>query len=116
TRRHSFFNVTLNRFDNNNRVINHKPDSEHKSEKRKRVDRESEQREHYKRAEQRHRHRAQWNQRGAPALQKDKYDDDDQRERLEQRYNDVVQSFSNREGLIQRDGKIHVRRKTLFCF
>ena len=47
---------------------------------------------------------------------KDEYNDDDQHERLEQRFNDVVQSFSNREGLIQRDGEIHVRRKTLLRF
>src|SRR5439155_16128292 len=106
----------LNGFDNNNRVVNHEADGEHKSEKRKRVDRESEQREHYKRAEQRNRHRAQWNERGAPALQKNKYDDNDQRERLKQHYKDVVQSFSTREGLIQRDYEIHVRRKTLLGF
>ena len=115
-RRHSFFDVTLDRFDHHNRVVHNKPDRQHQAKKRKRVDRESEQWEQHKRSDQRYRNRAQRNQRSSPALQKDKYDDDDQRERLEERFNDVVQSFSYRKRLIERDSEIHVRGKTLLRF
>ena len=108
--------MPFDRFDNDNCVIHHQTDREHESKKRKGVDRESKQGEEDKRSDQRYRNRAQWNQRGAPALQKNKYDDNDQRERLEQRFNDVVQSFSYRQGLIERDREIHVRRETLLGF
>ena len=83
-RRHSFFDVTFDCFDNDDRVIDHQADREHETEKRKRVDRESEQRKQHKRADQRNRHGAQRNQRCAPALEKNENDEHDERERFEQ--------------------------------
>src|SRR4029450_13953834 len=97
TRRHSFFDVTLNCFDNNNRVVNHKPNGEHKSEKRKRVDRKSEQGEQHKRSNQRHWHHTERNQRRAPGLEEDEYDEHDERERFEQRLQNFANTFSDGE-------------------
>ena len=47
-RRHSFFDVMLNGFDHDNRVIHNQADREHQSEQRKRVDRKTEYREQHK--------------------------------------------------------------------
>ena len=92
-RRHPFFDVTLDRFHDDDCVIHHQPDRQHQSEERERVDREAEQREQHKCADQRNRNRQQRNQRRPPALQEDEYDDDDQRERLEERLDDLAESL-----------------------
>ena len=49
-------------------------------------------------------------------LKKDEHDDNNEHERLQQRFNDFLHAFRDREGLIERDRVIHVRREALLRF
>ena len=51
-RAHSFFDVALDRFDHDDRIINHQTDGENEPEERKRVDGKAEEREQNKRPDQ----------------------------------------------------------------
>ena len=112
-RRHSFLDVALDCFDHDNRIIHHETDREDEAEEGERVDRESEQRKQDESANQRDRHRAEWDERGAPALEKNKNDEHDERERFEQRFHYFPHAFSDRECLIERNRIIDVRWKAL---
>ena len=57
-RRQPVLDVMLDSFDDDNRVIDHEADREHKSEERQRVDAETEEREQREGADERNRHRA----------------------------------------------------------
>jgi hypothetical protein len=67
------------------RVIDHDADGQHHAEQRERVDRIAEHMQAGEGAEQRHRHRQQRNQRGAPVLQEHEHHDEHQDHRLAQR-------------------------------
>ena len=77
--------MVLDRFDDDDGVVNHQADGKHEAEKRKRVDRKAERRKDDERADERNRNRQQRDESGAPALKKDEDDDDDKAERFKQR-------------------------------
>ncbi len=70
--------VMLHNFDDDNGIVHHQTDGQHQAEERQRVDGKPEQRKQRERADQRHRHGQQRNQRRAPALQEEEDDDDDE--------------------------------------
>ena len=67
-RRHAFFDVMLDGFDDDDGVVNDEADGQHQPEQRQRVDRKSEHREEGERADQRHRHGDHRDQRRSPVL------------------------------------------------
>ena len=76
--RKPMLDVMLDRFDDDDGVVDDQADGEHEAEERERVDGEAEQREKHERADQRNRHGQQRDQRRAPALQEDEDDEDDE--------------------------------------
>ena len=77
-----FFDVMLDRFHDDDGVIDDQTDGEHESEERERVDGEPEERKKHEGADQRDGHGAERDQRRAPALQEDEDDEDDEQRAL----------------------------------
>ena len=67
--------MALDGFDDDNSVINHKTNCEHKAKERECVDREAESRKYHECADERNRYSRKWDQRCAPALQEDIHDE-----------------------------------------
>ena len=112
-RRQAVLDVMLDRFDDDDRVVDDETDREHEAEERERVDAKAEQREEHERADERHGHGAERDQGRAPALQKDEDDDDHEHERLDERLDDLVDAGGDRARGIERDGVGHVGREVL---
>ena len=100
---HPLFDVVLHRFHHDDGVIDHQADGQHQAEERERVDGEAERRKDNEGADERDRHGQQRNEGGAPALEEDEDDNDDQAERFEQREHDLVDAGGDRLGRVQRD-------------
>ena len=79
---HAVLEMPLDVFDHHDGVVDHDADGEHETEQRQIVDREAERRHHREGADQRHRDRDDRNDRGPPALQEHQHHDDDERHRL----------------------------------
>ena len=110
------FDVAFGGFDDDNRVVNDKANREHQAEKRKRVQRKSEDGKKRERADQRDRHGEHRNQRRAPALQKNKDDDGHQNQRDDERAQDVVHALRNGERGVEGSHIIQIGGKTLLEF
>ena len=108
------FDVAFRGFHHHDGVVHHETDGEHQTEKRKRVQRKSENRKKGECADERYRHGEQWNQRRAPALEKNKNHEDHEHQRDDQRAHDVVHAFRNRQCRVERNRVIQIHRKTLF--
>ncbi len=81
---------TLDILDNDNSIVDHNAYRKHKSEQRQHIERESEKQHETERAYQRYRHGHERYQRGTPALQGEKHNEDNQHQSLEQRVIDSV--------------------------
>ncbi len=112
-RGHALFDVVLDGFDDDDGVIDDQADGEHQAEERKRVDGEPEQREDHEGADERDRHGEQGDERGAPSLQEDVDDQDDEGQRDEERDEDLVNAGVDGRGGVERDVIRHVRREGL---
>ena len=106
--------MPLHAFDHDDGVVHHQPNRQHQAKERKRIDGETDQRENDERAHQRDRYSQQRNQRGAPALQEDIDNQDHKPEGDQERYDDFLDALRDRARRVERDGEIHVFRKTLF--
>src|SRR5580704_12182514 len=93
--------VVLHPFHDYDGIINHQPYSQHQAEHRKRVDRETEQREDGERPHQRDRHSQHWNQGGAPVLQEEVDHKNDEHNRNHQGLEDLFHAFCDRERLVE---------------
>ena len=111
--RQTFFDVALHAFDDHNGIVDHQADGQHQPEQRKRIDRETEQREQNKRAHQRNGHGQQWNQRSAPVLQEEVDHQDHQHDGDQKGFDDFLHTFGNGARLIKRYGVIHIIREAL---
>ena len=110
-RAHPFFDVMLHRLDDDDRIVDDQADREHEAEERQRVDREAEQREDGERADQRHRHGEHRDQRRAPVLQEQEDDDDDEHHRFDERLQDLLDAFGDRQRRVERVGVVEIRRE-----
>ena len=89
--------VMLNSLDHNDGIVDDDTDREDKTEERERVHREAKEREESECADERYGHRQQWNDRGAPPLKKDEYDQDDQHQGFKKRVLDLVHALRHCE-------------------
>ncbi len=105
--------MSLDAFDNYDRVIHNESDGQHESEHRKRVDRETKQWKENERTDQRDGHREQRNERRAPILKKYVDDNNDQHDGDQKRLNDFFHAFGDGARLIQSDRVVHVLRQAL---
>ena len=112
-RRHALFDVVLDGFDDDDGVVHDEADGEHEAKERKRIDGEAEQREDDERADEGDRHGEQGNESGAPALQKDVDDEDDEGERFEQRVDDLFHARGDGASGIEADLIVEILRETL---
>ena len=94
---HSLFDMVLHRLDDDDRIVHHQADRQHKAKQRKRIDRKSERREKCEGADQRYRHCDHGNQRRAPILQEHIDDQDHQPHRDQQRHHDFVDALGYRQ-------------------
>ena len=84
-RRQAVFDVMLDRLDHHDRVVDHDADRQHQSEQRQVIQAEAEHRHRRERADDRHRHGDQRNDRRSPVLQKHQHHDGHQDDRVAQR-------------------------------
>ena len=110
-RRSSLLDFRLDRFDHDDRIVDHQADRQHQAQERERVDRESDRGKEHESADQRYRNGQDRNQRRAPALQKDENHQHDQGDRLEQRLDDFERALGHRDGGVERQRRLHVRGK-----
>ena len=96
--------MVLDRFDHDDGIVDDETDGENETEERQCVDGKSDQREDGEGADEGNRNGEERNQRGAPALQKDKDDDDDEEECLEERFDDFLDARSDGLGCVERFG------------
>ena len=89
--------VMLDGFDDNDGIVDDETDREHETEERERVHREAKEREERERADERYGHGQQWNERRAPSLKKDEYDEDDQHQGFKKRVLDLVHALRDGE-------------------
>ena len=102
-RRTSLADIALNVLDHDDRVVDHNSNGKHQAEQGECIDREAEQIEHGKRADDRHRHRDQRNDRSAPGLQEQDHNQHDERDRLEQRMHDCLDRLAHEDrGIVVR--------------
>src|SRR5437016_1381006 len=95
--------VMLDGFDDDDGIIDDEADGQHETEQRKGIHREPEYREERKGANEGDRHGEQRNERGAPALQEDEDDHDDEDEGLNQRVLDFHHALRHGERGIETD-------------
>ena len=88
--------VPLNVFDHDNGIVYHKPRSQRDPEQSQCIDRKSQQFDEGKRADERNRNSHGGNDCAAPVFEKNKNDEDDQDDRLEQRAQNVIDGFAHR--------------------
>ena len=103
----------LDRLDHDDGVIDHQADGQHQAEQGQGVDGEAEQGKEHERAHQRHRHGQQRNERGPPALEEQEHHQDDQHQGLEQGMLDLLDALGHRQGGVQADHVVEIRRKPL---
>ncbi len=63
-------------------------------------------------SDQRNRHGQQRNQRGAPALQEEKNNNDDQDERDQKSFNDLLDALRHGKRRVERNDEIHILRES----
>src|SRR3954467_14526093 len=95
--------MTLDIFDDYDRVIDHDADRENEAEQGQIIDRKIERRHHSKSANQRYRDRQDRNDSGTPALQEYQDDNDDQQHRLIDRLDQLVNGLRDELGRIVAD-------------
>ena len=98
--------VALDVLDHDDRVVDHDADRQHQPEQRQVVQREAEQRHDEERADQRDRNRDQRNDRGAPGLQEQDDDQNDEQDRLEDRLLHRVDRLLDELGRVVDDARI----------
>ena len=103
--------MVLDGLDDDDGVVNYQADGEHKAEERKRVDGEAERRENDEGSNERDRNSQQRNERGAPALQEDEDDKDNEAERFEEREEDLANARGNSLGGVERNAVSDAWRK-----
>ncbi len=106
-RRHPFVDVMLDRFDHDDGVVDDETDGQHQAEERKSVDGESEHWEQNEGADERDGHGQQRNQGGAPALQEDIDDQNDQQQRNAERDHNLVDTCRDSFGGIERNAVVN---------
>ena len=100
--------VTLDRLHHHDGVVDHETDGEDETEQRERIHREAEHREQRERSDQRDRHRDQWNQGRAPALQEQEDHQRYQQGGLEQRDDDLANALGHGDGGVERRDVVEV--------
>ena len=98
-------------FDNDDGVVNHQSDRQHQAEERKCVQRKPEDWKERECADERDRNGEHGNERRAPALQKDKNDDEDKNQRNDERAHDVLHAFRNSERGVEGNRIVQIRGK-----
>ena len=105
--------MALYAFDYDDGVIYHQANGQHQPEHRKRIDRETDQREDNKRTHKRNRHGQQWDERRAPVLQEEVDDKDHQSDGDQKGYNDLLQALCHGARLVKRYNVIHIAGEAL---
>jgi hypothetical protein len=105
--------LRLDRFHDDDRVVDDEADGEHEAEERQRVRRESHHREEHERADEGHRDGEDRDQRGTPVLEEHEHDEDHEPDRFEQRDDDLLRAFRDGDRRVERQGDVHVRRHLL---
>ena len=108
---HPFFDVVFHRLHHDDRIVDDEADREDEAEERQRVDRETEQREHREGANQRHRYGQHRDERRAPVLEEEKYDEDDEHQGFREGLHDVLDAFGHRQRGIERVGVVEIGRE-----
>jgi len=103
-------------FDNNNRVVNHKPMASTSPKSESVLIGIRNNGKHYKTCRSNKPAPHKGISVGAEALEEDEHDDNDERERFEQRSSDFAVCLRDGERLIERDGIIHIGGKPLLRF
>src|ERR1700722_3737075 len=106
--------MALHTFHDDDCVIDHQTNRKHQTKERKRVNGKTKQREEYESADQGNRYSQQRNQRGAPALKKQKNNNDDQNQRDHKGLNDFLDALRYRKRRVERNGEVHVLGESLF--
>jgi hypothetical protein len=96
-RRQPELDVPLHVLHHHDGVVDDDADGEDEAEERERVEREAERQHDGERADQRHRHGDERNDRRAPRLQEHHHDDHDQQDGLEQRHDDGADRLADEE-------------------
>jgi len=105
--------VAFHALDHHDGVVHHQADRQHQAEERQRIDGKTEHREEYECAYQRDGHGKKWNQRGAPALQKDIDHKDDQSQRDQQGDHNLLDAFGDGPRSVQGNDIVQVVWKAL---
>ena len=108
--------VMLNSLDHNDGIVDDDTDREDETEERERVHCEAKEREESECADERYGHGQQWNDRRAPPLKKDEYDQDDQPQGFKKSVLDLDHTLRHCERGIERDDVVEVRREALGQF
>ena len=111
-----FLDRAFHVFDDHDRVIHDNADGEHQREQRERVQRKAEHLQCRQRADDRHRHGDDRNQRGAPALQEQQHYQHDQGHRFEQGVNHGADRFGHELRGVVDDRIVHAIGKVLLQF
>src|SRR5208282_4123352 len=109
----AFLQMAFDVFDHHDRVVYDQARGQCYSEQSQRVDRETQQLDERKRADQRHRNRHGRNDRRTPVFEKNKDDEDHQNNGRPQSKYDVTNRFAHRIRGHERDLIFHSRRKAL---
>ena len=112
-RAHSLLDMVLDGFDHHDGVVDDETDGQHQAEERERVDGKSEQRENGEGADERDGNGEERNERGAPPLQEDEDDDNDEKKGLEEGFDDFLDAGGDGERGVERLGVLHAGRKAL---
>src|SRR6201998_2123513 len=103
--------MVLNGFDDDDGVVNHESNGEHKAEERKGVNRKTKRGKDDERADEGDWNRQQRDQCGAPALEKDEDNDHDKPERFKKRVHDLANADGDSLRGVERDAVRDAWRK-----
>ena len=103
----------LDVFQHHDGIVDDDPGCKHDRKQRQRVQGETEQHEAAERADKRHRHRDDRDQRRAPALQEHEHDEQHQKRRLAQRNDHLVDRLLHETRRVERDKLRHALREGL---
>ena len=105
--------MTLDSLDHDDGVIHDQTDGQDQAEERKRVERKTEHGEEYKGADEGNRNGQKRNQGSSPTLQENVDHEDYKNERDDKGFDNFLDAFGHRAGLVQSDAVVHVLRETL---
>ncbi len=112
-RRHPLFDVVLDGLHDHDGVVHHEADGEDQTEERERVDGETQEREEGEGADERHRHRDEGNEGGAPVLEEEEDHEDHEDHGLPKGARDLLHPLGDRAARVQPDLVVEVAREAL---